>query len=225
MGLYLIRLKWSCLIRNCISPALGIWAIENNNRCRITPHLRPAKITVMAKLYPGPVIGLFFPSAVFRWGNQQREVYLNLLITGKWVAAQPISVTLAGFSRIWADEEAQPLGSRWHFHVYHQNAKLVNEFLTLSSMAGTVRAEREQKKTRIKGTERDQELLIPVLKHSKARTRMQQGGRYCQGQTWQLLIPNTIHFITHSLRQWVPSWGKWLSQMGDNGSFLELCKE
>lgn len=37
--------------------------MENNNRCRITPRLRPAKISVMAKLYPGPVIGLFlFPA-------------------------------------------------------------------------------------------------------------------------------------------------------------------
>lgn len=82
---------------------------------------------------------------MFRWGNEQREVYLNLLITGKRVAAQPISVTLAGFGRIWADEKAQPLGSRWHFQVYHQNAKLVNEFLTWSGTAWMARAESEQK--------------------------------------------------------------------------------
>ena len=162
---------------------------------------------------------------MFRWGNQQREVYLNLLITGKRAEAQPISVTLAGFSRVWADEKAQPLGSRWHFHVYYQNAKLVNEFLTRSVTAWTAQAESKQKKMWIKGIMRDQGLLILAPKHPNAGLGCsEEEGTVkgkpdgCSFQKQFILLP--IRSDSGSL-----IWGKWPSQMGDNGSFLELCKE
>lgn len=162
---------------------------------------------------------------MFRWGNQQQEVYLNLLITGKRVAAQPISVTLVGFGRIWADEKAQPLGSRWHFQVYHQNAKLVNEFLTRSSTAWTAWAESEQKKTWLKGIGRDGGLLIPVPKHPNAGPGCSEEEGTVKGKPDGCLFQTQFTLLPIRSDSGSLIWGKWLSQMGDNGSFLELCKE
>lgn len=73
------------------------------------------------------------------------------------------------FGRIWAAQDAQPLGSRWHFHISHQNAKFFNGFLPRSSTAGMARKGwKGAEETGMNGTGRDQGLLIPVPRHPKA---------------------------------------------------------
>lgn len=121
-------------------------AVENNTSCGITPVSAQQRSVLWLNCILAQEQGDFCPSTAFRWGNQQQEVSLNLLITGMWAAAGALPVTLAGFGRICAAQEAQPLGSRWHFHVSHQNAKFFNGFLTQNSTAGTARAGSEQKK-------------------------------------------------------------------------------
>lgn len=62
MGLYLIRFPQDYLIRTHISHAVEIRAPGNYRRWKNTHHYRLIEISVIAKLYPGPIARLFlFP--------------------------------------------------------------------------------------------------------------------------------------------------------------------
>lgn len=78
---------------------------------------------------------------------------------------------------------------------------------------------------RIKGTGRDQGLLAPVPKHPNAAPGCGEEEGTVKGKPDGCLFQTQFALLPICSDSGSLIWGKWLSQMGDNRSFVELHEE